>query len=331
MAPGQRFNLDIFLAPYGLAAADVYVFLAAIAAFFTVMTVGRSFIVRNAFSSRVKLLQERRKALKEEISAPRRRRKQQREETVNFMRRVVQRLQLIQKGHIAELSSKLVSAGMRSKDAIYIFAFFRLVLPVIFTTLAVFYLLFNIGEVKTHYWLLPLVCVYIGYRLPDFYIDYKRKKRYQLIQRSLADTLDLLMICAEAGLSLAQGLERVSRELKNAYPEMADELALTSLELSFQPDRHKTLNGLAQRVQLPEVKGIVNVLIQTEKYGTPISQALRTLSAEFRTQRMLRAEQKAARLPAIMTVPMIVFILPTLFIVVIAPAILSLLSTTGGE
>ena len=176
-------------------------------------------------------------------------------------------------------------------------------------------------------WLIPVVAIYLGMRLPEFYVDRKRKKRYIMIQRALADTLDLLMICAEAGLSLAQGLERVSKELKNAYPEMADELGLTSIELSFQPDRQKTLNALAKRIQLQEVKGIVNVLIQTEKYGTPIAQALRTLSAEFRTQRMLRAEQKAARLPAIMTVPMIVFILPTLFIVVIAPAAIGLLNT----
>lgn len=328
MTPGQRFNFDIFLAPYGLSGNDFYTFLAAMAAFFTVMAVGRTLIVRNTFSSRVKLLQERRSALKNELTGPKRRKK--REETVNFMRRIVNRLHLLQKGHMSALTSQLVSAGMRSKDAIYIFAFFRFSLPILLTVAAVAYLLLFVEELKLHHWLLPLATVYVGYRLPDFAVDYKRKKRYVLIQRALADTLDLLMICAEAGLSLAQGLERVSRELKNAYPEMADELALTSIELSFQPDRQKTLNGLAQRVQLPEVKGIVNVLIQTEKYGTPIAQALRTLSSEFRTQRMLRAEQKAARLPAIMTVPMIIFILPTLFIVVIAPAAIQLMGSMSG-
>lgn len=328
MTPGQRFNFDIFLAPYGLSANDFYTFLAAMAAFFTVMAVGRTLIVRNTFTSRVKLLQERRNALKSELTGPKRRKR--REETVNFMRAVVNKLHLLQKSHMTALTNQLVSAGMRSKDAIYIFAFFRFSLPVVFTAAALTYLLLFADEVKTYQWFVPIITAYVGYRLPDYVVDYKRKKRYILIQRALADTLDLLMICAEAGLSLAQGLERVSRELKNAYPEMADELALTSIELSFQPDRQKTLNGLAQRVQLPEVKGIVNVLIQTEKYGTPIAQALRTLSAEFRTQRMLRAEQKAARLPAIMTVPMIVFILPTLFIVVIAPAAIQLMGTMAG-
>lgn len=326
MSPGQRFNLDMFLAGLGFNASDVYTFLAAIAAFFTVMVVGRSLIVRNSFSSRVKLLQERRKALKDEITAPKRRR-QKREDTVHFIRRVAQRLQLVQKSHVAGLNDQLVSAGIRSKDAVYVFVFFRLVLPIAFLALSVFYLLFSIEEIKMHHWLIPAAAIYLGLRLPEFFVDYKRKKRYVMIQRSLADTLDLLMICAEAGLSLAQGLERVSRELKHAYPEMADELSLTSIELSFQPDRAKTLSALANRIRLPEVKGIVNVLIQTEKYGTPIAQALRTLAAEFRTQRMLRAEQKAARLPAIMTVPMIIFILPTLFIVVIAPAAISLINS----
>ncbi|MCH2548318.1 MAG: type II secretion system F family protein, partial [Alphaproteobacteria bacterium] len=216
----------------------------------------------------------------------------------------------------------------RSKDAIYIFSFFKLNLPFIYVAASLIYVVTAMEDNPAMWkWLIPVVAIYLGMRLPEFYVDRKRKKRYIMIQRALADTLDLLMICAEAGLSLAQGLERVSKELKNAYPEMADELGLTSIELSFQPDRQKTLNALAKRIQLQEVKGIVNVLIQTEKYGTPIAQALRTLSAEFRTQRMLRAEQKAARLPAIMTVPMIVFILPTLFIVVIAPAAIGLLNT----
>lgn len=326
MSPGQRFDMDMFLAGLGFTPGDIYTFLAAMLAFFTVMVVGRSLIVRNTFSSRVKLLQERRKALKDEITAPKRRR-QKREETVHIIRRIAQKLQLVQKSHVAGLSDQLVSAGIRSKDAVYVFVFFRLVLPIVFLALSVSYLLFSVEEVKLMHWFIPVVAVYIGLRLPEFFVDYKRKKRYVMIQRALADTLDLLMICAEAGLSLAQGLERVSRELKHAYPEMADELSLTSIELSFQPDRAKTLSALANRIRLPEVKGIVNVLIQTEKYGTPIAQALRTLAAEFRTQRMLRAEQKAARLPAIMTVPMIIFILPTLFIVVIAPAAISLLNT----
>ena len=323
--------LNSFLGGYGIVLGDIYVFIAAIAAFMTVFIVGNSLIVRNRFQSRIKILQERRKALKDEITGPKRRNKRQ-QETVNFMRRVVVRFQLLKKGQVHELVNELVTAGIRNKDAIYIFAFFKTLTPIVFLGLALLLTPISLGgdpTIPQWHLLVPILAAYAGLKLPSYYVSKKRKARYYNIQKGLADTLDLLMICAEAGLSLAQGLDRVARELQLPYPDMADELALTSIELSFQPDRQKTLNGLAQRVMLPEIKGIVNVLIQTEKYGTPIAQALRTLSSEFRTQRMLRAEQKAARLPAIMTIPMILFILPTLFIVVIAPAAIDLIMTTN--
>ena len=176
-------------------------------------------------------------------------------------------------------------------------------------------------------WLVILMMAYLGAKLPSIMAHNARTKRYGVIQKGLPDGLDLMMICAEAGLSLSASLDRVSRELNLPYPELAEELGTTSIELGFLPDRKKALTNLAERVNMQEVRGIVSVLIQTEKYGTPVSQALRVLSAEFRMQRMLRAEQKAARLPAIMTVPMIVFILPTLFVVIIAPAVIKLLGT----
>lgn len=325
----MAFSLTSFLAPYGYQAHDVYTLGAAFAAFMTIMLVGSTLIERKGFGSRIKNLQERRKALKDEISAPRHRR-QKHQGSVDFMRSMVKRLHLMQKNQVSNIQSYLATAGIRNRDAVYVLLFFRFLCPVIGTIIGLVYASFdlhNYAEKPLHLFI-PLIFSYVGYKLPDFVVRQKRKKRYLLIQRALADTLDLLMICAEAGLSLAQGLDRVAKELSRVYPEMADELMLTSIELSFQPDRQKTLQGLAARAQLPEIKGIVNVLVQTEKYGTPISQALRTLSAEFRTQRMLRAEQKAARLPAIMTVPMIVFILPTLFIVVMAPAVISVLRTT---
>lgn len=327
MTPGQQFDLNVILRPMGLSADDFYVFLAAIAAFMTVVLVGKSFVIRDTFSSRVKLLQERRKSLKDEIAAPKRRRHKH-VETVNFMRMVVNKFQLLKKSQVHELQQFLVSAGIRNKDALVIFTFSKMASPIILLLLSLFFVNLDDGFGMTDL-LIVITGAYAGLKLPGYVINKKRKKRYTMIQRALADTLDLLMICAEAGLSLAQGLDRVARELRHAYPEMSDELAQTSIELSFQPDRQKTLNNLAQRVQLQEVKGIVNVLIQTEKYGTPVAQALRTLSHEFRTQRMLRAEQKAARLPAIMTIPMILFILPTLFIVVIAPAAINLMDTAN--
>ena len=121
------------------------------------------------------------------------------------------------------------------------------------------------------------------------------------------------------------GVDRVARELGRMNPELAEEFSLTSVELGFLPDRSQALRHLAERTGLKEIRGFVNVIAQTEKYGTPVAQALRVLAKEFRTERMLRAEQKAARLPAMMTVPMIVFILPTLFIIVMAPAVISVM------
>jgi tight adherence protein C len=137
--------------------------------------------------------------------------------------------------------------------------------------------------------------------------------------------LDLLVICAESGLSLDAGLERVAKEIGNASPDLAEELQLTSIELGFLPERRHALLNLNRRTNLAAIRGVVNTLVQTEKYGTPLSQSLRVLANEFRDQRLLRAEEKAARLPATLTVPMIVFILPVLFIVLIGPAIISVM------
>ncbi len=123
-------------------------------------------------------------------------------------------------------------------------------------------------------------------------------------------------------MSLDTALNRVADEMAVSAPELSDELALTSVELNFLPERRMALGNLAKRVDLPAIRGVVNTLIQTEKYGTPLAQSLRVLSAEFREQRMLKAEEKAARLPATLTVPMIMFILPTLFIVLVGPAML---------
>jgi tight adherence protein C len=140
----------------------------------------------------------------------------------------------------------------------------------------------------------------------------------------LPDALDLLVICAEAGLTVDAAFNRVARELGRAYPELGDEFALTAIELSFLTERRQAFENLAYRVNLESVKGVTTTMIQTERYGTPLASALRVLSAEFRHERMMRAEEKAARLPAIMTVPLILFILPTLFIVILGPAACSI-------
>jgi tight adherence protein C len=162
--------------------------------------------------------------------------------------------------------------------------------------------------------------VILGYKAPELYIGNIAGKRTDAIRKGLPDALDLLVICAEAGLTVDAAFGRVAKELGRAYPELGDEFALTAIELSFLNERKMAFNKLAYRVNLEAVKGVVTTMVQTERYGTPLASALRVLSAEFRNERMMRAEEKAARLPAIMTIPLILFILPTLFVVILGPA-----------
>jgi tight adherence protein C len=144
---------------------------------------------------------------------------------------------------------------------------------------------------------------------------------------ALPDGLDLMVICAEAGLSLDATLVRVSRELGNGSPELAEELSMTAAELTFLPERRLAFDNLNTRTNSDGIRAVVNTLQQTAKFGTPLAQSLRILAAEMRQARMTRAEEKAARLPALLTVPMILFILPCLFIVLLGPAALGIIDT----
>jgi hypothetical protein len=151
------------------------------------------------------------------------------------------------------------------------------------------------------------------------------------MQKGLPDALDLMVICAEAGLSLDATLNRVSRELEASWPELAEEFGITAAELTFLPDRRQAFDNLNLRTNMASVRGVVNTLLQTAKFGTPLANSLRVLAAEFRDARMIKAEEKAARLPALLTVPLILFILPTLFIVLLGPAVLGIIDTFSGN
>lgn len=330
MYPGQPLTIKQML-PRGMEINEFYIGVAGAAILLTVYAIYSMFRQRDLMTSRIRAIQERRRELRGEFVSTKRRRKKP-EASVNFMRGVVQKFQLVKKLQADKAETMLIEAGMRSKDAIFIFTFFIVAMPIVMGIIGFIVMKIDFGFSAR--WALfdliwPVGGLYFGLKFPWLYVRKKRKKRYLAIQRALSDVLDLMTICAEAGLSLAATLDRVAKELAISYPEMAEELSLTSIETGFLPDRKQALNNLAQRCQLPEIRGVVSVLIQTEKYGTPIAQALRVLSAEFRQARMLRAEQKAARLPALMTVPMITCILPTLFIIIIAPAIVKLLDTVN--
>jgi tight adherence protein C len=318
------------LIPFGLSGDDALLVGAAVGLLVIGGAIANYMIERDRFGPRLKMIQERRAELKGEMTAARRRKKRHEKfETMTFIRQVVSKLKLLQQHQVDQLQKKLINAGYRSKDAIIVFAFAKLVMPFIGLGLGLFLgkidwsRAFTVDQASN--WLIVLGVAYFGARLPEIMVANAKAKRYAALRKGLPDALDLMMICAEAGLSLSAALDRVSRELSRVSPELAEEFGLTSVELGFLPDRATALKHLYERANLPEIRGFVNVIAQTEKYGTPIAQALRVLSKEFRGQRMLRAEQKAARLPAMMTVPMIVFILPTLFIVVMAPAVISIM------
>lgn len=300
--------------------------MAGLAAFAIVWAVWSALVVPDLMGTRAKRLRHRQDELRAGMLATRRQ-AQHKAAAVGLMRRVTQRLNLLKAKTGTKTIERLSQAGWRSKDALVVFLFMKLVLPFVFAAGAFF--LFNVAKLieldGTMSMLVPIAGLGLGAYAPEMFVKNAIAKRQKLIQTGLPDAIDLLVICAEAGLSLDAALNRVSQEVQRASPEIADEIGLAAVELGFLPERRQALDNLLKRCPLPAVRGIVNTLLQTEKYGTPLANALRVLAAEYREERMLKAEAKAARLPALLTVPMIVFIMPSLFIVIIGPAAIGIL------
>ena len=304
--------------------------LSAVATFAVLVALYAAATVRDPMAKRVKALNERREQLKAGIVAStskRRRNITNRNEMADRVRSLLSSLKMLQDEQVVKAQQRLMQAGIRSKDLAFVVIFARFVLPVVMGILAVVvvYVLdwFPTWGAVKKYGLVAGTLLF-AYKAPDIYLKNKVTKRSHAIRKGLPDALDLLVICAEAGLTVDAAFGRVARELGKAYPELGDEFALTSIELGFLTDRRQAFENLANRIDLEAVRGVVATMIQTEKYGTPLASALRVLSAEFRNERMMRAEEKAARLPAIMTVPLILFILPVLFIVILGPAACSI-------
>ncbi len=310
--------------------------LAAVGVIAVMLAVYGAMTVRDPMAKRVKALNDRREQLKAGITAStakRRAKLVRKNETADKMRSFLGKLQVLQEEQIKDVQQKLAQAGIRSKDLAVTVIFGRLVLPIVFGGIAALLIYgFDLWPTLTPFKRagITMGMLLLGYKAPDLFVENKRTKRTDAIRKGLPDALDLLVICAEAGLTVDAGFSRVAKELGRAYPELGEEFALTSIELGFLTERRQAFENLAYRVNLESVKGVVTTMIQTEKYGTPLASALRVLSAEFRNERMMRAEEKAARLPAIMTVPLILFILPTLFIVILGPAACSLSDALSG-
>jgi tight adherence protein C len=300
--------------------------LAGIAALAVVLAIYAAITVRDPMAKRVKALNERREQLKAGIVSSGARRRQslvRKNQTTEKLKDFLSKLQVLQDSQVQDIQQKLAFAGIRKKEYAVAVIFGRMVLPIVFGLIAASLIYWSNmfpewGSTKRFMGF--AAAVILGYKAPELYINNMASKRTDAIRKGLPDALDLMVICAEAGLTVDAAFGRVAKELGRAYPELGDEFTLTAIELSFLTERRMAFENLAYRVNLDAVRGVVTTMIQTERYGTPLASALRVLSAEFRNERMMRAEEKAARLPAIMTVPLILFILPVLFIVILGPA-----------
>jgi tight adherence protein C len=241
-----------------------------------------------------------------------------------FMHQVVDRLKLRERFDNEELREKLKQAGLRGQSNIVAFMFFRIAAPIAIFFFALFYLfvLYDSGYPAYINLAIALGAAFLGFYVPNMFISNRVQKRQTAIKQAWPDALDMLLICVQSGMSVEAGFGKVSKEIAAQSIELGEEMTLTTAELSYLQDRRQAFENLAKRTGLPGVKAVTTALIQAERYGTPVGQALRSMAKENREIRQSEAERKAAALPPKLTVPMIVFFLPVLFIVILGPAII---------
>jgi tight adherence protein C len=309
--------------------------LVSIAVFATIFTVVPVF-GRSNMNERMKAVALERDALKKRertrLTADQAERRGLRHKDAAGLRGLVERFNLRNLLVDDTTKSKLLVAGMRGPKPFNTFLVIRFVMPFLALGLALFYI-FGTGAMAEQPFFMRLfvamVCAYAGYYLPAIYVSNAANKRKAGIKRAWPDALDLLLICVESGMSIEASFRRVSEEIGIQSVDLAEEMVLTTSELSFLPERKTAYENLHLRTGLEQVKSVTQALIQAERYGTPIAHALRVLSNESREMRMLEAEKKAAALPPKLTVPMILFFLPVLFAVILGPAAISI-SAQGG-
>lgn len=304
----------------------------AILVFATIVTLSAPMMGGDNLEKRVKSVRNRREELRkrnrEQLEANSRERGASGSirsvEAKGVMRKVVDSLNLQKAFEDPALQMKLQQAGFRGSRPAVTFYFFRLTTPFVLLFGALFYVfMVNDFGLPT----ITRVCFSLGFGLlgyyaPNLYLSNAAAKRQQSIMGSFPDGLDLLLICVEAGMSIEAAFHKVASEIGNQSLELAEELSLTTAELAYLPDRRVAYENLAKRTNHPGVKAVCTSLIQAERYGTPLGQALRVMAKENRDMRLANAEKKAAALPAKLTVPMIVFFLPVLFVVILGPAII---------
>jgi tight adherence protein C len=301
-----------------------------VAAFATILTLGLPYMQGDALDARMKAVSDRREELRQkqrETLAQSGRRGQLRSEPIGFMKALLNNLKLEKILESPGMKEKLARAGWRGQGPLVTFMFFRFLMPPVLLIGAYIYL-FGIAHL-TWPWSAKLAAGLaagmFGYFVPDIFVSNRIQARRDSIMRAFPDALDLLLICVESGMSIEAAFNRVAAEVGTQSVELAEELGLTTAELSYLPDRKMAFQNLAERCGHSGVKAVAAALIQSEKYGTPMGQALRVTAQENREMRMSEAERKAHALPAKLTVPMIVFFLPCLFVVILGPAAIKIM------
>ena len=245
------------------------------------------------------------------------------------MQRAVDRFNLNKWVGQEEARALLVQAGYRGQAPYITFLFFRLVMPLVMLLASLFYIfvVLNLDQPPLIKLGLCIGATYLGMQLPSLFVKNKIARRQLSIKRAFPDALDLLLICVESGMSVEAGFRKVAGAVGSQSIALAEELALTTAELSYLQDRRQAYENLAKRTNLEGVKSVCMALQQAERYGTPLAQTLRVMAQENRDMRMSEAEKKAAALPPKLTVPMILFFLPVLFVVILGPAAIRVMAT----
>lgn len=294
----------------------------AIAVFATILTVAAPLVEGDKLRGRLKIVSGERDRLRTQHKANLQSETKLREKNKGMAGQVVKALNLRKLFEAESSRDKLRQAGLRSERHLMIYLTIRLVTPLITGLLVFIYTSTVYGDTIPAQMRLASVFVGIiaGVYIPGIMISNLISRRQKSIKLAWSDALDLLLICVESGMGVEPALQRVAREIGSQSVPLAEELTLTHAELSYLPDRRKAFENLGKRTGLATVKSVVGSLIQSERYGTPVGQALRVLAQENRDARMQEAERKAAALPPKLTVPMIMFFLPVIFIIILGPS-----------
>ena len=299
---------------------------AALAVFSAIVVVAWPYLARDELGSRMRQISSERERIRAreraKLEAAKKQQASLRMEPKKFFKNIVDRFNLARQTEDGQMVRMLRQAGYRGQNPVFVFLSLRLIMPIVMFAIAVLYV-FVILHLEKPFMLklaITLVVAYAGYYGPTIYVRNQITKRQKSVRRAWPDALDLLLICVESGMGIEGAFRKVSEEIGAQSIALAEELSLTTAELSYLQDRRKAYDNLAERTGLEGVRAVVTALVQAEKYGTPIGTALRVLAQENRDIRMQEAEKKAAALPPKLTVPMILFFLPVLFAVIITPA-----------